>query len=337
MNKFYNNIFTIFIFCFLGNTCLAQTFIGKIDFDSPTQKHFVILKNKSEFFGRILSINNSEIKFQEEENDVLQIFFLESVDKIYASREGIDISTEEGRIELSEAENNEIKYLSEEYQNEGDHRLLYAETGFGLREGTSEYRTIWGLAHNVEYGISDGISAGLGYIHPGFFTSHFKFNYIGSYLHSKFRAGFDFKTALKPEKVFDDSENKFKTEWEGYIQMTSFFSYGTPSRNAHIAINIIPLLENGQFFEGGLITFSFGGTIKLAEHWKLIYENNFGFLEANVTNFGLFSGLGANWHKGNSSIKFAIHSSPNFGFFNIPINDLNTTSRLPFLSYSRFF
>jgi len=78
--------------------------------------------------------------------------------------------------------------------------------------------------------------------------------------------------------------------------------------------------------------------VRIARHWKIIYENSFGGLEnSNNDLFGLFSGFGMSWFNNKNVIKFGIQSSPLFGFFNFPIDEFNQNSSLPFVSYSRCF
>jgi len=324
-----NNIFT-FLF-FLGCIPLshAQTFIGDIKINDEVQEHILMLNDGNFKTGKILSIKNTEVVFYNLENKKTVIYQLSQINKVMVKRDDLDLTNNTARA-MAELEEKQ-KHIKTDSQVRGNNRLFYTETGFSLKRGESEYHTIRGIIHGVDYGVSDGVTIGLGAIYPGYLTGHIKINYIGNFISKKFKAGFDFSFAAKPEK------NETEKGWVGFLKMSSFYSYGTPQRQAHLGLSLIPTLDIDDNFDELLVAFNFGGTLRVAPHWKIIYENAFGGDFNFGGFFGIFSGLGGQWFNDKNSIKFGMTTSPSFGFVNIPLSELNPSAQLPFVSYSRYF
>ena len=328
MKKFLNNIFTFLIATCFFQYAPAQSFIGDIKINEESQTHIIIFKDGKTYTGRILSIENTEVVFYDKDKKTTNIYQLSQMDKIMVKRDDLDLTniTARAMAELEEKQ----KHQKPESELRGNNRLFYTETGFALKQGLSEYHTIRGVIHLVDYGLTDGLTIGLGAIYPGYLTGHIKFNYISTAISSKLRAGFDFNLTGKPD------ETETEKGWTGFLKMSTYFSYGSPERNVHLGLSLIPVFTLDDSFDDVIIAFNFGGTIKLAPHWRIIYENSFGGDDFGNL-FGLFSGLGVHWYNEKNSIKAGMTSSPSFGFINIPLNDLNGSSQLPFVSYSRYF
>lgn len=326
MKNHLNIIFTfLFLFC-ICHYLQSQTFIGNIKINDESQTHILIFKDGKTKTGRILSIKNLEVVFFDNDKNSTTIYKLSHLDKIMVKRSDLDLTNITGRA-IAQAEEEKLR-RKKNPKVKGNNRLFFTETGFALEQGTSEYHTIRGVIHNVEYGLTDGVTVGLGFVYPDHFTGHIKINYIGKLISSKLRGGFDFSVAVKPEKLEEDED------LSGFLKMGTYFSYGTPDRNAHLGLSITPVFQ--QDFDDFFITFNFGGTLKVAPHWRIIYENVFGGSDFGGA-FGFFSGLGVHWFNKKNGIKAGLTSAPSFGFFNIPLNNLNNTSQLPFFSYSRYF
>lgn len=330
-----DNIILTYCFLLFSFSSTAQTFIGEVNINDEQQKHLLVFKNGKEKIGKIISIKNTEVQFVEN-NNTPTLYNLFEIDKVMVVDKDLDMTTLKGK---NKAEKKEEEFkLTFALLDRGDHRLLYSETGFTLRQGEKEFRTIWGNFHTFDYGVIDGYTIGVGLSNFGHIVLHNKFNIIQNAIHPSLRVGFDFQIAGQPERFFDDFTNVERLGWNGFFKISTYFSIGTPQRYGHLSFNIVPVFEAGSgFSENILISFNFGGMIKVAPQWKLIYENTFGEFDSNGFIFGFFSGVGANWFNEKNSIKFAINTDPSFGFFNIPINDLNSVARLPFFSYARYF
>lgn len=336
MNLFYNNIFTIFLFFLFANFLNAQVFIGEFDFNDKNQTHLLILNNGEVKFGKIISIENTQLEFLEEEKLQASFFELSELDKIVVDREDLDMSfPDHQKIALKEEK---TKFDIEPDLVRGNNRLFYNETGFNLYKREKEFTSILGVIHTLDYGLNDAVTVGLGFTNFGHIILHTKFNYINGYDKTKFRAGFDIKAVGKPERTFNQFENKEMLGWTGFVNFAGYFSYGTPDRNVHVALNVASLFEPFDFFDEIVVKISFGGTVRVARHWKIIYENSFGVFESNNREIvGLFSGFGASWFNKKNVMKFGIQSSNNFAVFNFPVDEFNQNSILPFVSYSRYF
>lgn len=331
-----NNI-TLTILTFLLFPCIgsAQIFIGELSIDDDTQVHILELNNGDKVIGKIISIENTTVKFENNASLKVQKFELFEIQKI-TSLDKIENANLEEQSKYEEKK--EMKKLNTfPSMPIGSHRLFYSETGFCLPQGTSEYQTIYGLAHLFDFGLSDNITLGTGITYPGYIMLHLKFNYISGYLHPKLRAGFDFQIAGKPQRAFNPFEGKEEVGWNGFFRINTYFSYGTPDRNVYLGFTLMPIFEPFDSFDSGIISFNFGGTVRIAPKWKIIYENVFGFLDNNIGVTGFFSGLGVNYFNAKNSFKVALHPTPNFPFFSFPIGELNQVAALPFFSYSRYF
>ncbi len=328
MKNLLNIIFTFIVIISFSPSVQSQTFIGDIEISDESQTHIIMFKDGKYKTGRIISIENTEVVFFDEEKENTTIYQLSQLDKIMVKRDDLDLTniTARAMAELEEKQ----QHNNSDPKVQGNNRLLYTETGFALKRGLSEYHTIRGVIHTADYGLSNGITIGLGVVYPGYILGHLKFNYINSAISKKLRAGFDFTAVMKPE------ETETEQGWTGFLKMSTYFSYGTPGRTAHLGLSVIPTFTVDDSFDDVIIALNFGGTVKVAPQWKVIYENSFGGDDFGNL-FGFFSGLGVQWFNEKNAIKAAMTTSPSFGFINFPLNDLNGSSQLPFVSYSRYF
>ncbi len=335
MKLFYNNIFTILLFSLSTQLLSAQVFIGDFNFKDENQTHLLILNNGTKKYGKIISIENTQLIFLEKEKTASVILELSQLDKIIVDQDELDMTIPENQKIVQDDE--QLKHQFEPQFVKGNNRLFYAETGLTLYKREQEFTSILGVIHTYDYGLSDAVTVGFGFTNFGHIILHTKFNYIHGYDDSIFRAGFDIKAVGKPARIFNQFENREMLGWTGFVNFAGYFSYGTQDRNMHIALNIAPVFEPLDFFDEILVKISFGGTVRVARHWKVIYENSFGIFDNNNEVFGLFSGFGASWFNHRNVVKFGIQSSSNFGIFNFPIEEFNQNSLLPFVSYSRYF
>lgn len=336
MNSKYNKILTIIIFAFWAFSVHAQTFIGNFDFTDKSQSHLIIFKNNTVKYGRIISIENNQLTFLEKEGNETQTFQLAQLDKIMVDRKDIDLTVPENQKFVQNTE--KVKFDTDLQTVKGNNRLFYSETAFTLNKRELEFNSILGLVHTFDYGLNDALTLGFGFTNFGHIILHTKFNYIHGYDGAIFRAGIDIKGIGRPERTFNQFDNREEIGWTGFVNFAGYFSYGSSDRNVHLSINLAPVFEPFDFFDQMLVKINFGGTIRVARHWKIIYENSFGVFESNSNDiFGLFSGIGANWFNDKNAIKFGLQSSPNFGVFNFPISEFNENNAFPFFSYSRYF
>lgn len=334
--KKYNIIFTILFISLFSHFLSAQTFIGDFDFMDNKQTHLLILNNGEVKYGKIISIQNTQLTFLEDDKTETVFFELSELDKIIVEHKDLDMSFPDHQEFAQDVE--EKKQDSKPQIVKGNNRLFYAETGFTLFKREKEFTSTLGVIHTFDYGLNDAVTLGFGFTNFGHIIFHTKFNYIHGYDNSKFRAGFDIKAVGRPERFFNQFENQEMLGWTGFVNAAAYFSYGTSDRNAHLALNFAPVFEPFGFFDQVLVKVSFGGTVRIGRHWKIIYENSFGYFDQGFNEVtGLFSGFGASWFNNKNVIKFAIQSSPNFGVINFPIEEFNQNSSLPFVSYSRYF
>ena len=334
--KSYNNIFTILVFSLFSHFLSAQTFIGDFDFNDKNQTHLLILKNGEVKYGKIISIENTQLNFLEDEKTEAVFFQLSELDKIIVDVEELDMSFPDHQEFVQEDE--QKKQDNEPQFVKGNNRLFYAETGFTLYKREKEFNSILGIVHTLDYGLNDAVTLGFGFSNFGHIIFHTKFNYIHGHDSSRFRAGFDIKAVGRPERAFNQFGNREELRWVGFVNTAGYFSYGTPNRNAHLALNVAAVFDEFNFFDEFIVKFSFGGTVRIGRHWKIIYENSFGIFETrNNEEIGLFSGFGVSWFNDKNVVKLGIQSSPDFGFFNFPIDEFNQNNSLPFISYARYF
>ena len=319
--KYYNNILALlFFFFWLSPNGAAQKFVGEIKINDSEQTHLIYLKNGKVKEGQILAIENIELTFFSTENETTSTYQLSDLTKVMVK----------GAVEKSHEEYDELAY-------KGLNRLFYQETGFSLRAGTMEYTTCFGIIHNFDYAVSDGFTIGGGIIYPGYFTFHSKVNLADSKNSRRFRMGLDFSLAAR--SIRDANSDDEPLGWRGFMKVGLYTSYGFPDRNIHLAFNVSPIFTEGQTFgDAMIVSFNYGGTLRVAKHWRIIYENVFGAFDSNNAFFeGLFNGIGFSYFDQRNIVKFGVKPNANFGFFNVPLSDINTMHRLPYLSYSRNF
>jgi len=332
MKYSHNNILTFFILLCFSTFLNAQTFEGDIKINDANQNHTLILKNGKQLDGKIISIENTEVQFKEINKTTVLFIELFEIEKVMV-------------INDIENDSEEIVVATNDKIPSSNNRLLFTETGFSLKSNQTEYYTHYGFIHMVDYGMTNNSTFGIGFAYPGYLILHGKMNYATGRHKKKFRGGFDFQIAGQPQRIFNPFENKEQLGWNGFSRLSTYISHGDSRRMIHVGLNITTVFEPFEGFSilnpfdnSGLISFNFGGMIRVASNWNFVYENVFGAFEGrNVSAFGLFSGMGVNWFDGKNSLKLAINRSPNFRFFNFPVNELNTIRSLPFVSYSRFF
>ena len=320
-NYFYKVIAFIFI-CFLFHTnSEAQKFIGDIQINDSEQIHLIFLKNGKVKEGRIVSIENTELTFLSLK-DERTIHHLADLSKVMVK----------GAVDKKHDEYDELA-------TRGLNRLFYQETGFSLPSGTTEYTTYLGIIHKFDYALSNGFTIGAGLVYPGYFTFHMKANLADARNSRRFRMGLNFDLAARPFRKFDIGLEKETIEWRGYMQLGLYTGYGHPDRNIHVALNLFPLFTEGETFGDAIIvSLNYGGTLRVAKHWRIIYESALGGLESNNLFIeGIFHGIGISYFDKRNVVKFAMKPNSNFGFFNVPLSDINLMHRLPILSFSRIF
>jgi len=319
----YNKIITFtIIFLFISFWGNAQKFVGDIRINDKEQTHVIFFKNGNKEEGRIISIENTELTFMSTKEESPKKYHLSDLNKIMVK------GAKENKFE---------KY--DDLSERGLNRLFYQETGFSLRAGEVQYSTHWGIIHKIDYAITDGFTIGTGMIYPGYFIFQSKINMADRNRRGRMKLGLNLDLAARPSREFDDFLEKEVTRWRGFMRLGLFTSYGKPNRNIHIALNINQLFNDEDTFgDGGIVSFNFGGTFRVAKHWRVIYENTLAALETNF-NFdqGLFTAIGIAWFDKKNVIKVGVQPSFKFGFFNYPLTDINTMHQLPNLSYSRNF
>ncbi len=330
MKKLHNNTITFLITLFVSTFLNAQTFEGDIKINDSDQNHTLVFKDGKSLDGKIISIEDTQVKFIKLEYTQVLLFELYEIKKIMILK---NIETE-----LKELVTNENIPIS-------NNRLFFTETGFALKRGQTEYYTNYGLVHMIDYGMTNNTTFGIGFSNSGYLILHGKMNYGSGRIKKKFRGGFDFQIAGKPQKLFNPFENKEQWGWNGFSKLSTYISYGNSQRMVHVGFSVFTIFEPFEDFSilspfdnEGIISFNCGGVVRVAPKWNFVYENTFGAFEGrNVFLFGFFSGIGVNWFNEKNSLKVALNRSPNFRFLNFPVDDLNSINSLPFVSYSRFF
>lgn len=316
--KNYNNIISSLVFCFLWFSSIhAQEFVGNIQVDNPDQTHLIYLKDGTEIEGRIISIEDTELTFFQFENKKTTIYHLSDLARVMVK----------GAEEIEFQEKDELSWR-------GINRLFYQETGFPLQAGEVQYTTYWGIIHKIDYAVSDGLTIGTGFVYPGYFTFQTKINFASPYRGSRLRAGLNLSLAARPFQI--EENNREVTRWRGFMQMGLYTTFGNPDRNITMSFNVLPIFSENDFFgSDAIVSFNFGGTIRVGKHWRVLYENSAGGLTNG--NPGIFTGIGISWFDRRNVVKFGIHPSASFGFFNFPLSDTNLMHQLPVLSFSRNF
>ena len=316
--KTYNNIISILAFYFLLITTIeAQEFVGDIRVNEPTQTHIILLKDGTEKEGRVISIEDTKLTFLYFENENTEIYHLSDLSRVMVK----------GAKEIKFQEDDDLA-------RRGMNRLFYQETGFPLEAGEVQYTTYWGIIHKFDYAISDGLTIGTGMVYPGYFTFQTKINLASAYKKSRARMGLNLNLAARPFRLEENGQDV--TRWRGFIQTGLYATFGNPNRNVTVSMNVIPIFGENDFFgNDAIFSFNFGGSIRVGKNWRILYENVLGGLNNNDPE--LLTGIGFSWFNKKSVIKFGIHPSASFGFFNFPLSDVNLMHRLPVLSYSRNF
>ena len=318
--KKYNNIITILLFfLFFLPFANAQKFIGDVQIGDSEQTHLIFLKNGKQKEGRIISIVDTELTFYSTEDETTTSHHLSDIEKVKVK----------GAIEERFDGKDDLSY-------QGLNRLLYQETGFPLKAGEIQYTTYWGIIHKIDYGVSDGFTIGTGVVYPGYFILQTKINLANKFRASRVKVGLNMNLAAKPFKEFDSFLEKDVTRWRGFIQFGLYTTFGNADRNVHVALNVIPIFNENDFFgDDGVVTLNFGGSIRVAKHWRVMYENALGGLING--DAGLFTALGLAWFNERNVFKFGIQPRSSFGFVNFPLSDVNLMHQLPIFSFSRNF
>jgi hypothetical protein len=282
-------ILLLFFFLLFCESINAQR-LDSIPFVVDTSQLYQLkFKNGDKLLGKIISADENLIVFSFQGNELN--FETRDIDQIY-------LVTPYGKLPV----------LRENFTSIGTQsQNLISETAYSLPKGQTEYRTLFGLFHSFDVGLTDDISAGGGGILPIGILGRVKFT---KEISNKIRIGGG--TMILLSFIDDPMVIAYP-----YINMTG----GTQTR--FINFNIGRLI-NFSYIDEAPWVLNVGGSTRIKENWGLTMDNYLVLLDGEKT---LIPTIGAFWAKRKNRIDFGLGVFFEFDYFNVPFPHLAYTRR----------
>lgn len=242
----------IVLFLLFSNVLMAQV---ETPADSAKVRYVIETNDGGEHIGYILADDGREVKFQTENKGVIFIpkYTIKSMKPLK------DENYKNG------------EYL---FQNPHASRYFYTPTGYALEKGEGYVQTIWGFYYQLQYGITDNFSLGIGTTFIGMpitLTPKYTFD-----LKEKLKLSVGAQVGTLTWLPITGLENPLMGI--GYSTLTS----GSKEHNVTLGVGYASINIDGQS-EGGW-AISAGGTTRLAKKISLVSE--FWFLPESGVVFG---------------------------------------------------
>ena len=282
----------LFLFAFI---CFSHIALSQKKDLSPlivgdkNQKHLLVLTNGDQLFGTLLEIDDVSALFDFYGNTIE--YDLKSIEQIY----------------LVVA--NKRFAVFRKTKSFGAEHFAFSETAFSFKRKQAEYKTLYGLLHTFDVGLTDNITAGIGAIIPVGLVGKIK---LTGQVNEKLRLGAGFQTLLS--FVFDP--------------FVLFYPYatasiGTPRKFVNINAG---LMIPSEFPDEKLTVISLGYGVKFKNNWRFTTDNYLLIADGDGV---IMPTAGLSWSKNKNRIEFGLSFpvSLDFGFIVPP----------PYIAYARSF
>lgn len=282
----------LFLFSFLLSASITfaqQKDLSPLIIGDKNQKHLLVLINGDQLFGTLIEIDEASILF-EFHGSTLE-YEIKSIEQIY----------------LVVA--NKRFAIFRQIESFGAERFAFSETAYSLKRKQAEYKTVYGILHTIDVGLTDNISAGIGAVLPLGLVGRIK---LTGQVNERLRVGAGVQTLLafvfEPLVLF-------------YPYATA--SIGTPKKFLNINAGImIP----SEFPEEKIGIFSIGAGIKFKNNWRFVTNNYIFLVESEST---IMPTAGATWSKRKNRIEFGLSVPIILGF--------GGGFTIPYIAYARRF
>ena len=328
--KLYKYLLLIFLFFIVFPSVINAQFISKnIEIGDTTQVHVINTENGDRFVGRVTRIENTTVFFLFQNKKELE-FSLSEISSLVLFKEQKPGTT--NSTPSTPSQNPDYDRAKAEYENRhgsknepailnGAENLFFSPTAFTHGKGNGEYRNIMVLYNRVDFGLTDNIDLGfdiMPLIAVNVFSARIKAGIpINDYLNVGF--GGSVFMALQPS-IFNNNQV------EGTTYTYGAATIGTKEKFMNVGFGYAFPFEPER--TEGATVLSFGGALRLGNHWKLIAD----FILMDLEFDPDYYSLGVSWFNNRNRVDFGINT---FAFpersFTGPIIPI------PFASYARTF
>lgn len=151
------------------------------DVNQPKQRHLLLTNRGDKIVGQVDSLGDNNIYFKMKNGGELQ-FDRKEVERVEVYLKGYVRKEKDKKVDYKKRK----KFIGKNYilaQN----RLLISPTGFGLKKGETEYRSIQAFINGFDYGVSDNLTIGVGFyplVGDNMLTGRFNLSTdIGKFVH----------------------------------------------------------------------------------------------------------------------------------------------------------
>jgi len=254
-----------------------------------TQLYLVKFSDGTKMYGHVLELNEAELTFLFKGDKLF--FDTHKVDQIYAV-------TSEGDIPAFRIT-----------KNIGAENLLLSESAHSLPNRETDYRTVAGLYHTVDVGVTDNLTIGGGALLPVGILARAKYT---TQVAKNIRMGGG--TTILLSFIDDPMVIAYP-----YINTT----FGPRDKYFNISIGT---LINFAYLDEIIFFPSIGGVYSLNENWGLMADI---YLATSDFTATIIPSVGANWSKRKNKI--------DFGFGLVNDIDYSDTFPFPYVGYTRRF
>ena len=283
----------------------AQTIHGELDFEDTSTIHRITMSEGDQFVGRILSIENLNVKFKLEGLEQPMHFNLNAV-------EAIEVLTpeqyEDGYTYLKDTK---VKLRGPAPMHSRTH-IVGSRTGIGLGKGNKAYRNIMALYNEMHFGVHKNLDVGVSLI-PLLVSNILSFQVkghvsVGEYLH----LGLGVNTYLALIHI----------EGSNFGIAHTYFAATLGPEDYHINLNVgygFPFLDT----QVGAPVYSIGGSFRTGDRWRIITEGV--FVSPRNSNVPLFATIAMGWFNHKHKFDFGITSLifDNLSVYFVPIPNLS--------------
>ena len=283
-------ILFLFAFILIGSFAFAQQKdLSPLIIGDKNQKHLLVLTNGDQLYGTLIEMDEASILFEFHGNTVE--YNIKSIEQIYL------------------VVTNKRFAVFHKTKSFGTERFAFSETAYSLKKKQAEYKTLYGLLHTIDVGLTDNISAGVGVVVPVGLVGRIK---LTGQVNEKLRVGAGLQTMLS--FIFDP--------------FVLFYPYatasiGTPRKFLNINAGV---MIQSEYPEDKLGVFSIGAGIKFKNNWRFVTDNYILLADGDGV---IIPTAGMTWSKKKNRIEFGL-SLPIVIFY-------GEAFPLPYIAYARRF
>lgn len=167
----YNTTAIVFLLAF-KISLFGQIFDSDLSINDSTQLHLLETIHDDFFVGKTISIKNTDVLFKTNSQDTLHLKIAEirhlsvydgTIPKSKTKKAGNEKSNTQEISATKSHSNSKKKSIRKKSPYPivpNLNHVFFSPSGFNLRRDEANYRSFWGIANSLSYGITDNISIG---------------------------------------------------------------------------------------------------------------------------------------------------------------------------------